>query len=377
MKREQPAVTKKNDVPGETSDIEQGIVLFTEQEIERMPRKIQKLIIIDKKRCRIRKKQSGKNSFTYEIRFRRDGFDFSACGVTLELAKANFIEKAKLAKPKSSSDHKVPTTFNAFSLYYFENFRKEKVAEKTMYGDRNRYERYLNPYFKEIPLKKITPSDCKNVLTPVKEKGKGKTADELYSLMNAIFKSAIAHNLIERNPLATVFHLQHERVEGKALLPEDEKRLLELLPTSDCAVEIALSLFCGLRPNEVENKEHPPVIEGSFIKAINSKRHFRDKSKIEYKYIPICPRLRSFIGEKIVITHTAQITLRHFKKIMPGYKLKDLRTTFYTKCQIFGVAEPALKEFMGHSFGKLGNAYSDLKKYGDYLLKEGSKLSNW
>ena len=357
-----------------------GIVEFTDEELKTMPKKIKKLLLLQGKRCRLRTHASGKETTTYEIRYRRDGFDVSASGKTIELAKANFIEKMKTATPKEKGDGKaaaVCSTFHTFATYYFENFRKERVAAKTYRTDLNRYNRYLKPFFKETPINKITPTNCKTILDDVKKQGKGKTADELYSLMNAIFNAAITHKIVEYNPLSTVLHIQHDREEGKALAPIDEQKLLAWLPSSDCAVEIALLLFCGLRANEMENEKNPPRICGEFVKAVNSKRHFRDKTKTEYKFIPICNYLRQFIGNEIIISHSARATRKRLQSILPNYTLKDLRTTFYTKCQMFGVAEPALKEFMGHSFGKLGNAYSDLTKYGDYLTKEGEKLNQW
>ena len=109
-------------------------VEFTDKEISQMPKRIQNLIILNKKRCRLRRKQSGKNSFTYELRYRRDGYDVSASGITIELAKANMLEKLKTATKKDELPS-VPTTFSSFARYYFENFRAEKVVETTYKKD--------------------------------------------------------------------------------------------------------------------------------------------------------------------------------------------------------------------------------------------------
>jgi hypothetical protein len=58
-----------------------------------------------------------------------------------------------------------------------------------------------------------------------------------------------------------------------------------------------------------------------------------------------------------------------------NHKLYDLRTTFYTRCDEYGVAQPARDEFVGLSSGALTNAYRDLSD--EYLLKEARKLNDW
>lgn len=283
------------------------------------------------------------------------------------------LEKLRHAKPKDESiQPQVPCTFHSFAIFYFENFWKELVAPKTFHNGMNRYNKWLKPHFEEKPLSKITPFDCKTLLDRAKGEGKGKTADELHSLMNGIFNCAISHGAIQRNPLATVLHIQHERVCGKALSEEEEQILFAYMASEhcDCKQELALAIFCGLRPNEVATAE----IHGDFIRALNSKRKNR---KVEYKYIPICNRLRPFIQDGIDIRWSPQIVRRRIKALLPNHKLYDLRTTFYTKCQTLNVAETALKAFAGHSFGKLGDIYSDLSKMKPFLLSEGQKLNLW
>ena len=77
-------------------------------------------------------------------------------------------------------------------------------------------------------------------------------------------------------------------------------------------------------------------------------------------------------GMKTLEIPTLEYIRYSFNNILPNHILYDLRTTFYTRCEECGVAEPARDEFVGHSRGKLNNAYSDLSD--EYLLSEGKKL---
>ena len=55
-----------------------------------------------------------------------------------------------------------------------------------------------------------------------------------------------------------------------------------------------------------------------------------------------------------------------------NFYFNDMRTTFYSRCKECGIADAARDEFIGHSLGALGNAYTDLSD--EYLLNEGSKF---
>ena len=349
-------------------DIKQGIVEFTKQEMKQMPKEIKKLILIDKKRCRLRTHSSGSKTTTYEIRFRSNGYNVSACGKTIALAKANMLVKLKTAKPKTETNI-APITFKEFTNYYFEKFRKPKVTEQTYYNDENRLRNHIFPKFGKMSLDKITPSMCQTILDGLRENGKGKTADEVYSLLSIIFKGAIAHDLIERNPLNVVFHVKHEHEHGKALTKEEEKSFLENIKGVPFEPLYVLALYTGLRPNEYKTAK----VEGKFIVAVNSKRKTK---KVQYKRIPICKKLARYLDkvQNLPVYHDKYLSTE-FSKYCPNHKLYDLRTTFYSRCKELNIAENALKEFAGHSLGALGNAYTDLSD--EYLLKEGEKLNNW
>ena len=177
---------------------------------------------------------------------------------------------------------------------------------------------------------------------------------------------AIAHGILDRNPLAIVVKDKHQRQHGKALTKAEENILLERTAKTRYQLLFAVALYTGMRPNEYKTAR----IDGNFIIAVNSKR----KSNVtEYKRIPITPMLRPFlVGVEELHFPRVEYMRDKFNSILPEHKLYDLRTTFYTRCQECGVADVARMEFVGHSLGALGDTYTDLSD--EFLLKEGKKL---
>ena len=342
------------------------LLSFTQKEIDKMPKTFKKEFRTDGCTAHIYKRKTSKNSYTYDIKYRRNGYNVIASNKNLEKAKQQFIEKLKTAEKVYTNSNKAPSTFNAFAMFYFEKFRKRKVAEITYKIDLRRYNNHLKPYFNEKPLSKITSLECQNLLDKHTECGQGKTADELYSLMSVIFKSAIAHDIIKKNPLNIVFHQKHVRKNGTALTKKEEKILLDSTAGTDYQFMFAIALYTGMRPNEYSTAKR----DGDFIVCKNSKRK---GGKIEYKKIPITPMLMPYIDNSENIKFYCLNTLRKkFNEILPNHIPYDMRTTFYTRCEECGIADVAKKLFVGHSLGELANAYTDMPD--EFLLKEGKKF---
>jgi len=198
------------------------------------------------------------------------------------------------------------------------------------------------------------------------DKGQTKTNNEVYSLLNGIFKMAIAHSIISKNPLAVVIIEKHKRTHGVALTKDEERKLLDSLEGSRYQTLMAIALYTGLRPNEYKTAR----IEDNFIVAVNSKRK---NGKVEHKKIPITTMLKRYLNGVDKLDFPRLEYMRdNFNKILPNHILYDLRTTFYTRCEECGVAPPARDEFVGHSRGELNKTYSHLSD--EYLLNEGKKL---
>lgn len=342
-----------------------GFLKIPDKEILKMPKSFRHTFRAEGKTICYRKRIRGKISCSYEARYRRHGFNISVSATDIDGLIKKFIDALHAAELGKTAP-KVPTTFHEFAIYYFENFRKRKVGEQTYRVDLSRYRTHIQPHFGSIELRRIFPAQCQQLIDKITASGHERTAQDTYSLLNAIFKTAIAHSILDRNPLAIVQNVEHEREHGKALTKDEENKLLKTTTGSPYQLMFAVALYTGLRPNEYRTAR----IEGNFIIAVNSKRKTK---KVEYKKIPITPMLKPYLDGVAELKFYILDCIRDkFRSILPEHKLYDLRTTFYTRCHECGVADVARMEFVGHSLGKLGNTYTDLSD--EFLLKEGNKL---
>lgn len=351
------------DSSGNTDKI--GFLKFTKQEILKMPTKFRKYFIANDCLVHVRRRKRSKRGYDYEARYRRGEYNISVSSTDPEKLPEKFIAALHVQEHENVLPD-VPNTFHEFATYFFETFWKRTVMAETYKNEMNRYKNHIQPFFGSIPLKKITPAMCQQLLDRITEKGYGKTADEVHGRLNQIFNSAIKHGLIKYNPLSLTVLEKHERIHGKALTKIEEKLLLDRTAGTAYQLMFAVALYTGLRPNEYKTAR----IEGAFIVAVNSKRKTK---KVEYKKIPITPMLKPYLdgADQLHFYYVNRISEK-LHEFFPEHSLKDLRETFNTRCVECGVNETARKRFMGHSLGALGNAYTDLSE--EFLIQEGNKI---
>ena len=376
----------EQDKASESNEV--GIVKFTKKEISQMPTYFRKTFRTAGCNAHVLRRKSGKNSWNYMIRYRRDGYNIVVSSNNLEEAKRKFIEKLHTADqlkkqqefakvtgapitptPLSTQQTEingVPTTFDKFANYYFEKFHKRKVSASTYRVVMSNYKNHIFPHFGDMPLRQITAEKCQVLLDRLIAEDKPRTEENVHTMLNMLFKAAIKHGIIQHNPIDMVFHTKHTREHGKALTKDEEQLLLTSTEGTPYQQMFAIGLYTGLRPNEYKTA----YIEDGFIVANNSKRK---NGKIELKKIPITPMLAPYVKEGGSLFFYRLEQIRHkFNGILPNHKLYDLRTTFYTRCMECGVAEAAIKKYVGHTLGGLADTYADLGD--DFLRREGQKL---
>ena len=348
-------------------DNEEVFWRFSAKELSLMPKTFRKEFRTQGCTAHVRKRRSGKNSWNYEIRYRRNGYNITASANNLDQAKHKFIEMLGSAeKCVKNKERTIPSTFDKFANYFFEKFYKRKVGESTYRVAMSNYKNHVQPHFGDMPLKSITADKCQELLDRLIDEDKTRTEENVFTMLNMIFKAAVKHGVMAHNPIDMVFHTKHEREHGKALTKDEERKLLEQTAGTPYQLMFAIALYTGLRPNEYKTA----VIDGDFVVANNSKRK---NGKVESKKIPITPMLAPYLEGVNELHFTRLEQIRHkFNGILPNHKLYDLRTTFYTRCMECGVAEVATKTFVGHALGGMADTYTDLSD--EFLYTEGQKL---
>lgn len=347
---------------------ESGFLKFTDKEISKMPKTFRQSFRINGCVAHVRKRCDWRYKCSYEIRYARNGYNISVSATTLEEAKRRFIERINTVTPQlQNTTVRIPTKFDDFAMYWFENFHKRKVVEKSYKNNLGVYNRHIKATLKQYTVSNVPPMLLQQLLANCP--GNGKTADDVRSILNQIFSCAIKHGLAKINPLDLFVHTQHEKESGIELTRSEELQLLAAYAETEYQTIFAIFLYTGLRPNEYNKAK----IDDKFIISVNSKQ--KDK-KVHYKKIPICSNLRPYLSGVTVLEPKKEHLMRkRFNDIFPDHTLKDLRKTFNTRCIECGVAEVARKLFMGHTLGKLDNTYTG--NLDDFLLAEGKKLDDW
>ena len=343
---------------------ETGFLNFTKKEISEMPKTIRHTFIAEGKVICYRKRKRGKVSCSYEARYRRHGYNISVSALNLIDLKQRFIEALHAAE-NGSPAFKIPTNFNEFALYWFNNFHKRKVSVKTFDHDIKLYGRHIKENFGKLSTRAVNAVALQSFLDKFEDRPK--TAQDLYSILNQIFSCAVKHGIISLNPLGMCFRVQYQKEHGTLITKDEERKLFTAFKGTEWELPFAIVLYTGLRPDEYLTA----TIDGNFIKAKNSK-HGKNGETV-YKRIPITPLLRPYLQDvEELAMPKPRVLNNRFKKVLPKHKLYDMRTTFQTRCSECGIAENAIGVFMGNSIGKLKDAYTDFSE--DYLIKEGEKL---
>lgn len=336
---------------------------FTKKEIEEMP---------TLKDCHIRRKPNG----TFEVRYRRLGFEKSFSSKVLKEAKArcyawlktlNIDLKERDVKP----EEKKYTRFIDFADNYMETVKQPNVTPGAYRSYKSKYDNYIKVMYKNATFNELTPIQLQKDLSQLRESS-GRTYEDVRVLLNGIFKYAMANGIIDRNPLDAVFIAPHERTTGQALTLDAERRFVECIKGTDYEGIMLLLLYTGCRPCEYESFTYDEKTDT--ITLANGKlKHYQ---KIKTRTMPVFPLLRPHLEKvlNIKIKYDVKELNYRLKKILPKYTLKDLRHTFATRAKECGCNPEVVNLWQAHALGNnmTANVYTHYTI--EFQKKEAEKL---
>jgi len=318
------------------------------------------------------KRESGKNSFYYEIRYRRNGYNLRAANKDLAVAKAEFIELTKhLESPAERAN--AGLKFDNMLNEWFHH-KKGKVATDTLSGYQSLARRFIGEEIRKKNITKIRTVDLDECLPEFEEYPR--RYEDLRTIFNGVFKYAAASGVITNNPVSLIPFRRAERIPRVALT---NNQILSFLlkiqesrydPIRQCAYAL---YFFGLRPCEVDQDAR---FENGFLIARNRKRK---NGKIEYKKIPIPKQAQGLINFDKPITPLLSYDrwLDLMKEALPnGLTPYNLRHTFATKCSEPTDIKPEIVDiWMGDSPQRLvGKHYVH---YSDEFMRSKMDLVNF
>ena len=319
----------------------------------------------------------------YEIRFRRYGYDVSFSSKDFETAKRkafawlstfesqiqanyNFTVLSKSESEKFSANKYI--TFKMFADEYIYKIKKNRVKESTFRTYKVNYENYILPVYGNMRLNDIKPYLIQSHLDKINKKTP-RACEDVKLLLNNIFDYAVNNGLLERNPIKAVYIPKHERKNGQAFTPEQEKAFVTQIKGSKYENYFLKMLYSGVRPSEVLNITED--IEHNTLTIKNSKLKSYQKEK--YRTVPIFPKYASTldcpIKGKVSVDHLG----KEFKKFCPENTLKDLRHTFTTRARECGIDNELVAVWTGHSLGNItASVYTHFSM--EHQQKQAKKL---
>lgn len=314
----------------EISELSEGksILKFTNKELKQMPNELAKILKKDLGK-HIRIKANG----VYEIRLNYNGKQFYGCSKNFNEAKRRFIESI-INYGNASEEVKEPQTVDIevaeYAIKYLEAFKKPNISEKGYRNYTNATKNHIEPNFKGVKMSEITATACQKVLNALKAAGKGRTAEDVKSILSWICSAAFADGILRTNPMLLVKIKKHKRKTGKQIPVGIMESFLSVPPKNRYECCMWLIAYSGVRPCELKD-----LVFGSdgFMTVKNAKA--RPDDDPTYRRIPIHSALLPHLENiKLAISTHTEVLSQQFRKRFPKeYRLYDLRHTFTSRIQ--------------------------------------------
>lgn len=354
------------------SDKSKNYLKFTKQEVENMPEKIKRVLLLYNGNAVTYRYHNG----AYETRYRRDGYSIAVYAPDLKTLKTKFFESIANSKPTQKEYKRFPL---------MKDFTQEWLKIKQITVKESTYKSYIVlidahiiPSFGDKRINLITRADIQNYLTDLVNQGKNRTAQKLKQLLSAIFDVAVEDYNI-KSPMVKIALPHYEIKKGSALTKAEEKRLVDWCienSSSSAASALLVLLYTGMRVGELKTA----VLHEDYIECETEK--IRKGYAAVFRKIPISPMLNK-VMRYIDFAKAKQASHGWIKDKLNlifnnAHHPHELRYTFITRAKEAGCNQELVMLWDGHKFDsdvKTSAVDRGYTTYSwEYMLKEIKKI---
>ena len=321
-------------------------LVFTQKEIEKMPKEFSKQFKVGKLTAHVRQKKNG----VYEIYCQTNGVMLRSYGKILGNAKAEFIVKLNAYakgtyKPKTVQRR--GTNLVKYMEAWLEKAKKPFIKEVTYNDYYHSFKTYIKPAFSKKTLEELKHLDLQAFVNGYSEIEKHRTAKKLYQLLSSLFDYAVADGILPISPMTKVKLIPYEQEHGVPFTREEELELVNEFKKDKHVYKQAFifMLYTGIRRAELASVE----VEDGWVHIVTAKQRKGYKEKL--RSLPIPPMLEEhmpYINFEEIKKLTPHILTKHLNRLCKNHHLHDLRHTFSTRAKECQIQREYISLWVGH-----------------------------
>lgn len=336
-----------------------------------MPKNYQKLFRTNGLTARVTKRKDN----VFRVSIRRDGLHIEAYSKDLEEAKAKFITKLAAAEQKPfPSKSKNPIIFPDLVYKYLTEIKQGTIVEKSLKNKLNIWKNHINVPFSKKTVNEITSEHLAGYIQNLIKTGKGRIAEDFYTIINETFKWAVNEKIINTNPCENIQFPKHKRKNGVSIPRKYIISYLKKSVTTRYDRAIHILLYTGMRPCEMASIKYDA--NKDFILIKNAKQPINTEPT--WRRIPIHNAIKDLIAE-FISDETKGLNCSnleaYFKTCFPAqYHLYCLRHTFTSVGLECGIPKILIDELLNHTSS--GNITDKVYKHfsEEYYIRQINKL---
>ena len=308
---------------------------------------------------------------TWYTRFRRNGRVYYVCARTqkecynkLKIA----LREAEKGIEQLEEERNKQITLIEWYHKWLELYKIGKVKDQTLRD----YRSLLSHIPEEIQQAKLKDIGVEDIVITLNNCKAERQRQKLHELLKALFEKAKNTDIITRNVVMQVEKPKHDKDHGIALTNQQQHELIRICQGIQNSDVILVALYQGLRRGEVLGLTVDNIDFENNTLTINKawseyNKYETTKNKQSMRTIPLFNEAKQILlkykdNKERVFDITNQACTKMLIQVrkamnMPKLHMKDMRSTFITRCKELQIPKHVIQSWVGHV---IGSAVTDI-----------------